>query len=200
MPKPTSDEVQCLHKLFNTVAGITIPVDEWTWLQTSIQVREFAEGEKLFVTGDDDRRLYYLTSGLARYYYLTPKGVERNHTFAFEGTLVSCLSAYIAGKPCPFTVEAIESTRTLVIPSKIIQEMEDRAECWLRLKLRLIEHVALRKEYREAEFLIESAEDRYRHFLELYPKLAQRIPQYHIASYLGITPVGLSRIRKRLGY
>ena len=193
-----NSELDKLHKLFDTVAGVIIPTHEWMWLQDSIQQRHFAVGEKLFVSGKDDRSLHYLLSGMVRYYYLTPKGIERNHTFAFEGTLVACLATFVAGKSCPFSVEAVEPTTTYMIPSHLIYKMEDRAECWLRLKLRLMEHVALRKEYREAEFLLETAEDRYCHFLERYPNLAKRIPQYHIASYLGITPVALSRIRKRL--
>lgn len=167
-------------------------------MKTTIQQREFDSLEQLFEAGKDDGSIHYLVSGLVRYYYLTDKGMERNHTFAPEGGLVACLASYIGSTPCPFSVEAIEPTRTYVIPSGIVRSLEGRAECWLRLKLRLMEHVALRKEGREAEFLLESAEERYRHFLNRYRFLETRIPQYHIASYLGITSVGLSRIRKRL--
>jgi CRP-like cAMP-binding protein len=175
-----------------------IPEQEWQWLQARLKERLFAPGDVLFSQGGTDAGIHYLLYGLVRYFYLTENGLERNHTFATEGNLTGCLSTFAGAGPCNFTVESIEPTRSLEIPSAVFLALDDRHPCWLRLKLKLAQHVALRKEAREAGFLLDSAETRYRRFLADYAKLADRIPLYHIASWLGITPVALSRIRRRL--
>ena len=66
---------------------------------------------------------------------------------------------------------------------------------WERLGRLLTEQLYIKKEQREAEFLLDDAPTRYRNFQKQYPGLEDRLPQYHVASYLGITPVALSRIR-----
>ncbi len=175
-----------------------IPDEEWDWLAGTLEVRNFLPGDKLFQPGETDASLHYLCIGLVRYFYLADDGRERNHTFARETNLVSCLSSFVGAGSCNFTIEALEPTETLAVPSDAVRAFNHRHEYWNRLKLRLMEHVALRKAAREAEFLLASAEERYRRFMETFGNVAHRIPQYHIASYLGITPVALSRIRKRI--
>jgi CRP-like cAMP-binding protein len=190
------DEKELLLNLLRSLGPI--PDDEWAWLEATLACREFMPGEPLFRHQSTDAGIHYVLRGLVRYFYLTEDGRERNHTFAAEGNLVGCLPAFVGAGPCPFTVEALEPTRTLLIPATATRAFNDRHECWARLKSRLLEHVAIRKEAREAEFLLDSVETRYRRFLSLHRGVADRIAQYHIASYLGVTPVALSRIRKRI--
>ena len=175
-----------------------VPDGEWAWLAAAIEQRMFAPGAALFRPNDLDAGIHYLQRGLVRYFYLTEDGRAKNHTFAAEGNLVGCLPVFVGAGPCTFTVEALEPTRTLLIPSRVVREFDNRHDCWGRFKLRLMEHVALRKTAREAELLMDSAEERYRRFLAQFGALAGRLPQFHIATYLGITPVALSRIRRRI--
>jgi CRP-like cAMP-binding protein len=175
-----------------------MPADEWTWLAGRLLPRAYLPGQMLFECGGSDRAVHYLCSGLVRYFYLTEAGKERNQSFAAENNLVACLPSFIGGGPCTFTVEALEPTHTLVIPALAFARGAAERPYWQRLKLRLMEHVALRKSAREAEFLLDSAESRYRRFLTTHAELAVRIAQYHVASYLAITPVALSRIRRRM--
>jgi len=174
------------------------PAEEWTWLDSQLEARTFEPGEALFRLNGTDAGIHFVRRGLVRYFYLTEDGRERNHTFAAEGNLVGCLPVIAGSGPCSFTVEVLEPTQTLLIPSPTVREFDTRHECWSRFKLRLMEHVALRKAAREAELLTETAEERYQRFMTQYGALAERLPQYHIASYLGITPVALSRIRRRI--
>lgn len=192
----TNDAVEALHSLLGLLEPI--PACEWDWLEGQLEERAYRPGDKLFQTMSTDASLHYMSAGLVRYFYLTDDGGERNHTFATETNLVACLPVFIGAGTCSFNIEALEPTRTLAIPSEAVKSMENRHEYWNRLKLRLMEHVALRKEAREAEFLLYSAEERYHSFLNRHQHYAHRIPQYHIASYLGITAVALSRIRKRI--
>jgi len=190
------EQIETLRQLVQSL--VPMPDPEWAWLVQDIGERAFAPGEALFRPNEHDASLHYLHSGLVRYFYLANDGRERNHTFAAEGGLVGCLPVIAGAGPCTFTVEALEPTRTLLIPSRVVQAFDTRHECWGRFKLRLLEKVALRKAAREEELLMESAEERYRRFLEQFGALAGRLPQFHIASYLGITPVALSRIRRRI--
>ena len=177
---------------------VSIPDEEWGWLTESLEDRIYNSGEILYGPGDVDAGIHYLCQGLVRYFYSTEAGEERNHAFAAEGNLVGCFPAFIGTGPCNFTVEALEPSTSLLIPSDTVKAFVNRHECWSQLKLQLIGHVAIRKAEREAEFLKDTAETRYRSFLSRYASFSHRIPQYHIASFLGITPVGLSRIRKRI--
>jgi len=79
-----------------------------------------------------------------------------------------------------------------------LQELYDRHPVWERIGRIKAERLAIQKEFREKEFLLDTAETRYRRFLKEFPDLTDRIPQYYIASYLGITDVALSRIRKKM--
>jgi CRP-like cAMP-binding protein len=185
-----------LKALLNSITPI--PAAAWDDLATRLEPREFAAGDMLFRPGGTDARLHFLRQGLVRYYYLTDEGRELNHTFANEGGLVGCLPVFLGTGSCDMTVEALEPVSTLVVPAEIFQEPGSHPDYWQQVKLRLVEFVALRKNAREAEFLRDSAETRYRKFVTVFGPVAARIPKYHIASYLGITPVALSRIRKRI--
>jgi hypothetical protein len=74
----------------------------------------------------------------------------------------------------------------------------ERHPCWERLGRKNAEYMFLFKEAREKELLLDSLEVRYQRFVKNFPGLAQKIPQYHIASYLGVTDVALSRVRKKI--
>jgi CRP-like cAMP-binding protein len=193
---PSHEDTVKLRQLVHSLSPT--PDEEWVWLEQQLEWREFETGDALFRLNGTDAGIHCVRRGLVRYYYLTEDGRERNHAFAAEGNLVGCLPVIAGSGPCNFTVEALEPTRTVFIPSPAVHEFDTRHECWNRFKLRLMEHVALRKAAREAELLTESAEERYRRFITQFGALAERLPQFHIASYLGITPVALSRIRRRI--
>ena len=188
--------MQALHTLLNTLEPI--PDDEWRWLQSHLHHRLFAAGEYLFSEGGMDRGMHCIVSGLVRYFYTSEDGRELNHAFASDDNLVACMPVLAGQTRCPLNVEAIEATATHYIDATAIDAFHTRHACWSRLYARLMEHVALRKARREREFLEYSAEQRYGACLSEYAALVDRIPQYHLASYIGVTPVALSRIRKRM--
>ena len=82
----------------------------------------------------------------------------------------------------------------LAVPFKEIQKLYQRHPCWNELGRKIAENFFIVKEQREYEFLLLDAKARYLNFIHDYADLTERIPQYHIAAYLGITPVSLSRV------
>jgi CRP-like cAMP-binding protein len=154
-------------------------------------------GDILFSAGDRLEDLYFVVSGLVRYYYLTPDGREFNKSFVSNGGVVTCLSSFLEARPTPFFTEALEPTVLVALPMEKMRELKSSEIVLERLINGFIAKLALQKEKREASFLLEDAAGRYEAFLKDFADLAPRLPQYHIASYLGITAVALSRIRAR---
>ncbi len=93
-----------------------------------------------------------------------------------------------------YTIEAMEDAVVIEIAYDLLEELMDRSHMWEQFVRKSVERLYIRKEARERELLYLSAMERYRAFLLKYPGMDKRIPQYHIASYLGISPVSLSRL------
>jgi CRP-like cAMP-binding protein len=162
-------------------------------------VRRFQADDVLFSAGDRPDVLYFIQSGLVRFFYLTDDGKEFNKNFVAAGSVVTSLSTFLSGVPSPFFTQALEDTVTIALPMEFVRRQVEADIYWERLLSRSVAMLALKKEQREASFLLQDASARYEAFLEEFSDLASRLPQSHIASYLGITPVALSRIRARRG-
>ncbi|QTH42550.1 Crp/Fnr family transcriptional regulator [Cohnella sp. LGH] len=126
------------------------------------------------------------------------RGDEYNKSFCSAHDFIASYGSLLAGVPSRISIQALADSLLLTIRYSDFRSLYDRQLCWERLGRLLIERLYVKKELREREFLALSAEARYLKFLERYGHLETAIPQYHIASYLGITPVALSRIRKKL--
>jgi CRP-like cAMP-binding protein len=176
-----------------------VPDEEWNFFSEQLSERRFHQHQLLFQAGEPVTDFFFITKGLVRYFYLTKEGKEFNKAFASENEFVGSLSAMVLDAPCRYSVQALEITDALAIPVRTIRASYDRHPAWERVGRRHAESVAVKKEIREGEFLLDSAETRYRRLLSDAPTLVGRVQQYHLASYLGITDVALSRIRNRIG-
>jgi CRP/FNR family transcriptional regulator, anaerobic regulatory protein len=116
----------------------------------------------------------------------------------FEKTFTGSLASFTLQKPAQFNVAAIEETSLLVIQRNALLELFEKYTCWQKLGRLLAEGLAIRKELREISFLKDSPEERYRKLLEEQPIVLQRVPLHYVASYLGMKPETLSRIRNRI--
>jgi len=178
----------------------SIPQSEWESFVQHLSERTFEKNDFLVSAGEVANNFYFITSGLVRFFYCTEDGKEFNKHFAMENGYAGSFHSLVLGEPCGYFIQALERTETIVLPHQVMNEFYDRHPCWERIGRRNAENLAIFKEMREKEFLLDSLETRYRRFLKDYPGLVDRIPQYHIASYLGVTDVALSRIRKKLKY
>ena len=114
---------------------------------------------------------FFITKGLVRLFYLTEDGKEFNKAFAMENDFVGSFRSMIFDVPCRYSVQSLEKTETLVIPIRVIKNAYDRHPAWDRVGRRHAENIAVKKEIREGEFLLDSAETRYRRLLSDYPTL-----------------------------
>lgn len=172
----------------------SISSTEWEWFVHATSVRSIPSGVTIVQSDEPVQHAYFCTQGLFRLYYILPDGREYNVAFTLENDFATSYGAMITGSTSKYTIQAIEDSIVIEIPYSTLQNLMDRSHNWERFVRTAIERLYIRKEERERELLYLSALERYHAFLVKYPGLEQRIPQYHIASYLGISPVSLSRI------
>jgi CRP-like cAMP-binding protein len=177
---------------------VSIPEAEWEYVAPRLMERGFERNEYLVSAGEIADNFYFIIAGLVRFFYITEDGKEFNKNFAMENGFAGSFHSLVLGAPCGYFIQALERTNTIVLPNQLLRELYERHPCWERLGRRNAENLALVKEAREKELLLDSLETRYRRFMMEFPGLADRIPQYHIASYLGVTDVALSRIRRKI--
>jgi CRP-like cAMP-binding protein len=156
------------------------------------------EGSYFLQAGEVPRRIGFLKSGLMRLFYVDLSGNEVNKHFCLENTLAISYSAFLQQTGSKFFVQALEDSELRTIDYETYHELLGSHICWQIAAKKLAEMVFILKEKREAELLLNNAQERYQQFLVDYPNLERRIAQYHIASYLNITPESLSRIRAAL--
>lgn len=177
---------------------VPIPDSELVKAEHLFQPVTLDKSQFFVQAGDVPQSLGFVCSGLLRLYYIDSAGNEFTKSFCPENSFVAAYSALLLHEPSRLFIETIESAQLLVINYESYQALTAQHSCWQTVNHKLTETLFIKKEKRESELLLDDATTRYLNFLAEYPKLEGRIKQYHIASYLGITPVALSRIRAQL--
>jgi CRP-like cAMP-binding protein len=144
--------------------------------------------------GQKCRTIYFVKEGLARIYYLKD-GIEVTEYFAFENDLIIRAESLFTGKPSMKAIQALEKTVFIGIPAELLFSLFDQFPEIERLFRKIIEQAYVHTVNRMEAIQFHTAEERYAQLLEEKPSIIQRISLKHIASYLGITQVSLSRIR-----
>lgn len=148
--------------------------------------------------GANQHEIIFVNQGLLRFYYIDEDGEEANKAFIGENEFAGPLASAVLGLPLYFGIQAVEQTQMLVAQYSDYINLFEQDLIFERLGRKLTETLLVRKELRTRSLLQQNAKERYRSFLETYPNLADRIPQYQLASYLGITEVSISRIKNSL--
>jgi len=187
------------HQLIGVLQSITtLPDEQIEKLSEIFRPASLSVGQFFIHAGARPTQIGFVVSGLMRLYYVNSAGVEFTKAFCPENHFVAAYSALLLNQPARFFIEALEDTFLLVADYQAYQQLWAEHACWQTINHRLVEGLFIKKEKREAELLLDDATTRYQTFLAEYPDLENRVKQYHIASYLGISPVSLSRIRKSL--
>jgi CRP-like cAMP-binding protein len=171
---------------------------EFKIVKTYFVPKKFRKKQFLLHEGDVCRHIGFVNSGCLREYTIDNKGTEHIIQFAIEDWWVSDLNSFLSGESAEFNIEALQDSEILLLEKSARDNLLNECPKMERFFRILIEsnHVANHK--RIANSLSSSAEERYLKFIKTYPELFEQIPQNQIASYLGITPQSLSRIRKEL--
>ncbi|MBD1848294.1 Crp/Fnr family transcriptional regulator [Cyanobacteria bacterium FACHB-63] len=187
------------HRLINVLQSLTpLPDEQIGKLSEIFRPASLSAGQFFSQAGERPTQIGFVVSGLMRLYYVNSAGIEFTKAFCLENHFIAAYSALLLNQPARFFIEALEDTSLLVADYQAYQQLCAEHSCWQTVNHRLVQGLFIKKERREAELLLDDATIRYQTFLTEYPDLENRVKQYHIASYLGISPVSLSRIRKSL--
>ena len=184
-----------LHQVIRSFTAI--PEAEWTKARQLFQPVVLQKGSFFVRAGEVPKSLGFVVSGLLRLFYIDDDGAEFNKSFSAENGFVAAYSGLLLQEPSRLFVDALEDSELLVADYAAYQVLAEGHPCWQIINRKIAENLFIKKEKRESELLLDSATTRYMRFRAEYPALVDRLKQYHIASYLGITPVALSRIRRQ---
>ncbi|MCI5081502.1 MAG: Crp/Fnr family transcriptional regulator [Saprospiraceae bacterium] len=171
--------------------------DEIAAIDRLVPIRQHAAGDILLREGAVARESYFLLSGCIRSYYLVD-GIEKTTAFYTESEPVASHKSYMTQTPANHFLACVEDCTVVVMEYHAEQELYrdfPRLESVCRMSM---EEEFGKQQEQMANFIMSSAEDRYLELLEKRGDLVHRVPQYQLASYLGIKPESLSRIRKRI--
>lgn len=184
-----------LQQVFRAISSVKeLPEENWEEIKTHFKFRSLKRKEHFLRAGEVAKEVAFINLGMMRMYYVTKNGHEANRSFASENSFFGDHASLLLGEPSRFSIQAMEPCEILAFEQKRLVENED----WRQIQLLFIERTFLIKEKREAQFLIDPPEVRYQSFLSDHPGLSSRLSDHHIASYLGISSVHLSRIKKKL--
>ena len=186
-----------LTPLRSALEAISPLTDEsWAPVERFVARRQVRTGEQLLRAGTRASLVFFVRRGLLREFYVDAAGDAATRRFCTEGELSGSLADLLSGGAAMVTIEALEPTEIWQVPWAEVDALTRVWHVWLLLARRFAEGLYLRKAKREFEMLTLTAAERYARFCRDEPALEARLPRHLVASYLGITPVHLSRLRR----
>jgi CRP/FNR family transcriptional regulator, anaerobic regulatory protein len=188
-------DIEAITRFIQRVAPV--PTDEIETFCQRATPKRLAKHEVFVRAGEVCEQLLFIHRGLLRYAFLA-EGEEHTKDFAVDTSNRFCtaFTSLVTGRPSEIDIDALEDTEVSCWPVSYLQPLWDGSLPWQTWARRMAQGLYIRKEQREITFLRDSALERYRRFLREFPEVVERVPQYYVASYLGITPEALSRLKR----
>lgn len=174
--------------------GLTLP--EFDQLTSTLQSKKVSKGHMFLREGEVCQHSFFVENGLLRSFTVDESGKEHIIQFAPENWFVSDRSSIFFNEPSDLFIEAIEDSTVVFINKDFMIKASELSTAFREYNERLLQNNIRHLQKRVNQLLSASAENRYLNFIQLYPDLLLKVPQWMIASYLGITPESLSRVRK----
>ncbi|MCV9385334.1 Crp/Fnr family transcriptional regulator [Reichenbachiella ulvae] len=188
--------MEAIRKILREVLDIT--PDEWDYFSSHLKQQQLSAKQFLVKTGQIARQIVFIDQGLLRsYHYLN--GKEVNTYFACDGQFISAYASFISQTASAENVEAMEDCQLYSLSHQALQDCYDRFPRFEKLGRYLAEQTYLCVIERTHLMQTRTGREKYEHFIASYPsKIVQSLPQHMIASFLGMAPESLSRIRREL--
>jgi CRP-like cAMP-binding protein len=179
-------------------ARATFSEQEFTFIKTLFISRTLHAGESLHQAGEVAKYAAFVARGCLRSYVIDPRGKEHIVMFAPETWWLADNISLATKAPSQYFVDAIEDSDVLLIDPASHERLVEKIPGYAAAFRKGLQKHAAAKDQRIVSSLSSSAEERYLDFLSTYPSIATRVPQWMVASYLGVSPETISRIRKKL--
>lgn len=177
---------------------VSLTPEEEVQIKKYLTPKKLRKKQYLLQEGDVCKTIAFVERGVLRQYSIDDSGIERIVQFALEGWIISDLYSFLTDEPATYTIDAIEDVEMVLINKTAHEELLQKVpkyETFTRLNITGA-YIAMQR--RLTSIISFSLEERYSNFTALYPDIHQRVPQHMIASYMGLTPETLSRIRRRI--
>jgi CRP-like cAMP-binding protein len=184
-----------LFKHFNKYISLT--EEEFEECKVLFRYKKFRKHQYILQNGDISRHETFILSGCTRTYEVDDNGQEHIIQFGLETWWVGDLHSFLTNSPTRYNIDCLEDTEVLQIQRTEMEKMYDRIPRLERFFRLLIQKAYIASTDRIYSNLSKPAHERYQEFIEKYPHIEQRVPNHQIASFLGITPQSLSRIRSQ---
>ena len=177
---------------------VTISENEIKIFQSYLKSKRIKKKEFLLKAGQLCKSRYFITKGCIRLFYIDNKGNEQIIHFGIDNWWITDYESLIANKPTTLNIQAIENTELLELPQETFDELCEKVPQTERLFRKIMEktYIAIQKRIEYIYSL--KGEEQFRLFIGANPEFAQRVPQYMIASYLGMSPEFVSKIRGKI--
>ena len=177
---------------------ISISKEEFDFCKTLFIPKKLRKRQYLLQEGDVCKYTSFVEKGILRTYTVDEKGNEPILQFSMEGWWIADIYSFLTNEPSPYNIEALEECELLLITKPSWDILLEKVPAFERYFRILIQNNLIATQRRLMSSLSETAEEKYTKLINNFPGCLQRVPQHMIASYLGITPETLSRIRSQI--
>jgi CRP-like cAMP-binding protein len=194
---PSAHELNAFYEHIKT-SGANPTLEDLALILPCVRQKSFKKGECLLKVGEISQDVYFNTKGIARSYFQLPNGVEKTYFIITEHTIFSDYASLISQTPATENIEAIEDIEVYCIGYEDLMSLYKEHHCWETFGRNIGDFNFTFSQKRLRSMMNDDAATKYTKFMKHYESLAHRIPQHIIASYLGITPQSLSRLKKEM--
>ncbi len=182
---------------------VTLTPQEWEMIEDALELTVFQKGEIISKIDDIHRHIYFITDGLARAYTIDTEGKDYTWSIFFNDPNAHVVNLFMVDydsfttrQPSRLEIEALEECHALAISYEDHQRLSQISENILAFCKAMSDFAYCHLHHRVLDHQSLSAKERFERFIEQTPYLMDKVPQYQIASYLGITPIHLSRLKR----
>lgn len=170
---------------------------DWNFFSSKLKEVKFNKNTPVLKLGKIEQHLSFISKGIVRF-YIPKEDSDLTFGFLFENQFVTAYDSLLTQTPSQYEIETLTETVLWQISNQDLQEVYKRTKNGNIIGRKMAENMYLIKSKRELSLLSMTAEERYLNLFSDRPQLLKQIPLKYIASYIGVTPQALSRIRKRI--
>lgn len=177
---------------------VPLTSEEQEYIKTFLTVKKIRKRQYLLQEGDVCKCVGFVEKGAMRLYRVNDDGSEHIVRFSLEGAFMTDLYSFLTIEPSIYNIDAIEDSEMVLITKSASDELRRLSPKYEEYIFQVTSDAFIQLQKRITSIISLSLDERYKELIELYPDIIQRVPQHMIASYMGLNPETLSRVRKRI--